>query len=252
MRDLRSLLADVTDCIGFFTRLPVSGTAAPDRAFAPALWAAPVAGLVVALVGILFMAIAAGLGMPPTICALVAIAATMVATGALHEDGLSDTVDGFFGGFSRERRLEIMKDSRIGAFGAAALIFSVALRAAALAAIGPTFEAACALVAAHMASRALLPAMMHDVRPAKPEGLAASVGAVSRDTGLAALALGAASLLLFGLPLAAGTAAALALIFLFVRQQAVERIGGQTGDVLGALQQLAEIAVLCAAAAAFA
>jgi adenosylcobinamide-GDP ribazoletransferase len=252
MRDLRSLLADVTDCIGFFTRLPVAGAAAPDRAFAPALWAAPIAGLAVALVGLLFMAIAAGMGMPPAICAFVAIAATMVATGALHEDGLSDTVDGFFGGFSRERRLEIMKDSRIGTFGAAALVFSIALRAAALAAIGPSWEAACAVIAAHMASRALLPAMMHDVPPAKPDGLAASVGTVPRDTALAALALGAASLLLLGLPLAVGTAAALALVFLFVRRQAIERVGGQTGDVLGALQQLAETAALCAAAAAFA
>lgn len=252
MRDFRSLLADVTDCIGFFTCLPVAGAAAPDRAFAPALWAAPVAGLVVALVAALFMAIAAGLGMPATICALVAVAAAMIVTGALHEDGLSDTVDGFFGGFSRERRLEIMKDSRIGTFGAAVLVFSVALRAAALAAIGPSWEAASALVAAHMASRALLPAMMHAMPAAKPEGLAASVGAVARDTALAALALGVAALLLLGLPVAFATGLALALIFLFVRQQATDRIGGHTGDVVGALQQLAEITVLCAAAVAFA
>ncbi len=254
MRDARSLIADITECVGFFTRLPVPSrmiSQGADRAFAPSLWAAPVAGLAVALVGAAAMAIAAGLGMPATISALAAIAVTMAATGALHEDGLSDTVDGFFGGFSRERRLEIMKDSRIGAFGAAALIFSVAFRASALAAIGPGWGAAFALAAAHMASRALLPAMLHAVPPARSDGLAASVGAVPRETAVAALVIGALSLLLLGLKPMLLTAAALALIFHLVGRTARARIGGHTGDVLGALQQLAEIAVLCAAAAAF-
>jgi adenosylcobinamide-GDP ribazoletransferase len=252
MRDFRSLLADVTDCIGFFTRLPVPGQTRPDRAFAPALWAAPFAGLVVALVGALIMAIAAGIDMPPAVCALLAVAATMALTGALHEDGLSDAVDGLYGGFSRERRLEIMHDSRIGTFGSAALIFSIALRAAALTAIGPTWDAALALVAAHMASRALLPVMMHAVPPARPEGLAASVGRVPRDTALAALAIGAAALLVLGFPLAVGIGLVAALVFMWVRKEALDRIGGQTGDILGALQQLAEISILCAAASALA
>ena len=175
----------------------------------------------------------------------------MIVTGALHEDGLSDTVDGFFGGFSRERRLEIMHDSRIGTFGSAALIFSIALRAAALAAIGAEMPAVLALIAAHMASRGLLPALMHATSPAKADGLAASVGAVPRNSAVAALAVGGASLLLLG-PLAALVCAlVLGLIFIALRQQAISRIGGLTGDVVGALQQLAEIAVLCAAAAAF-
>lgn len=250
MRSPGTLLGDVADCIGFFTRLPVPSSATPDRAFAPALWAAPVAGLAVALVAASVLALAAGLGMPASICALAAVAATMAVTGALHEDGLSDTVDGFFGGYTRERRLEIMRDSRIGAFGASALIFSIALRAAALAAIGPSWNALFALVAAHMASRALLPAMLNLVPPARGDGLSASVGEVPRGTAGAALAVGAATLLLLG-PLAMLlTAAALVLIFYAVARTARDRIGGQTGDVLGALQQLAEIAVLCAAAAA--
>lgn len=250
MRDPRSLATDATECLGFFTRLPVPA-APPDRAFAPSLWAAPLAGLAVAAAGALAMAAAVWLAMPASVCALVAVAATMAATGALHEDGLSDTVDGFFGGFTRERRLEIMKDSRIGTFGAAALVFSIGLRAAALAAIGPSLAAVAALVAAHMASRALLPAMMHVTPPARPDGLAASVGAVPRDTALAALVIGAAALPLLGLPAALLTAGALALIVVAVRRTAMARIGGHTGDVLGALQQLAEIAVLCAAASAF-
>jgi adenosylcobinamide-GDP ribazoletransferase len=251
MRTPRSLLADMADCIGFFTRLPAPLPPSPERPFARALWAAPLAGLVVALVAALVMAIAAGLSLPPAICALLAVAATVIVTGALHEDGLADTADGLFGGYTRERRLEIMKDSRIGTFGAAALVFSIALRAAALAAIGPAWPALLALVAAHMASRAVLPALLHATAPAKPDGLAASVGAVPRETAVAALLIGFVALLPLGMFAAILTALALALIFIALRQAALQRIGGTTGDIVGALQQLCEIAVLCAAAAAF-
>jgi adenosylcobinamide-GDP ribazoletransferase len=197
------------------------------------------------------MMLAAALQLPPAICALLAVATTMIVTGALHEDGLADTADGLFGGYTRERRLEIMKDSRIGTFGAAALVFSIALRAAALAAIGLSWAAMLALVAAHMASRAVLPALLHATRPAKPEGLAASVGAVSRETAIVALAIGAVALLPLGILAAVQATFALALIFAAVRQAANQRIGGVTGDIVGALQQLCEIAALCAAAAAF-
>ena len=251
MRDAGTLLTDVTDCIGFFTRLPVASAGAADRAFAPALWAAPIAGLAVALAGGLVLALSSAVGLPSTVSALLVVAATMALTGALHEDGLSDTFDGLFGGFTRERRLEIMKDSRIGAFGASTLVFSIGLRAAALAAIGVSWEALYGLVAAHMASRALLPAMLHAAPPARSDGLAASVGTVDRNTALAALALGAAPLLLLG-PLALIlTAAALAAVFVLIDRTARDRIGGHTGDILGALQQAAEIIVLCAAAAVF-
>ncbi len=248
MREPRTLLADIAANISFFTRLPIAS--ADDRDFAGALWAAPLAGAIVGLVGAVVLLAGAALALPAAICALMAIAAAMAVTGALHEDGLSDTVDGFFGGYSRQRRLEIMKDSRIGAFGAAALVFSIGLRAAALTEIGASLAAVGALVAAHASSRAILPAFMLFTPPSKPDGLAASVGAIPREAAVGALGIGALALLTIGPMKALIAASAVALLFLWLRRQAISRIGGHTGDVLGALQQVGEIAVLCVAAAA--
>ena len=253
MPEPRILVADVLACLGFFTRLPLPVQDYGVRPFAAAIWAAPVAGIVVGLIGGAVLLCAGWLTLPPAICALLAVAATMAATGALHEDGLSDTVDGFYGGQSRQRRLEIMKDSRIGTFGAAALILSIGMRVAALAAIGANLDALLALVAAHAASRALLPLFIQSTAPARPEGLAGSVGSVSLETAVATLCLGGIVLIpLLGILGGIATAVALALSFLWMRQEANARIGGHTGDVLGAMQQLGEMLVLCAAASAFA
>ena len=86
-------------------------------------------------------------------------------TGALHEDGLADTADGFFGGRDREEKLAILRDSRQGTYGVLALVLSVLLRAAALAGIGDVIHAGLALIAAHAASRAALPAAMMAIDP---------------------------------------------------------------------------------------
>jgi len=248
--DHRALRADMLACLAFYTRLPVHAGDGGGRRFGDAQWAAPVAGLAVGLCGALAFWAADAAGLPAAICGLVAVAATMLASGALHEDGLSDTFDGLGGGRTRERKLEIMRDSRIGSYGAAALVFSILLRAAALAAIADPAMAALALIAAHMAARALMPLAMHIMPPARDDGLAAGVGAVARPVVLAALAIGAVALL----PLGPGAALAAAMLLagwtLLLRRTAVHQIGGQTGDVLGALEQGAEMIVLLAAAAA--
>src|ERR1700759_1370209 len=106
-------------------------------------------------------AIASALALPALAAALIAIAATALVTGALHEDGLADTADGFGGGATREMKLEIMRDSRIGTFGVLALIFSVGLRAIAIADTGTRWHVFAALIAAHTLSRGVLPAAMH-------------------------------------------------------------------------------------------
>lgn len=248
---LRITASDVAACLGFFTRLPAGWRPHSGRRFADALWAAPVAGLAVGAAGAAAFAAASFLGVSPASAAMLALAATMLITGCLHEDGLADVADGFGGGATRERRLEIMRDSRIGTFGAAALLVSIGLRWSALAAASTASEVFLAMVAAHGASRALLPAFLKFVAPARPGGLGAGVGAVSsRAVGGAGL-IGVLCLLPLGLPCAAALAAVLALWFAFLKRFCERRIGGQTGDVCGTLQQGGEIAVLLAASAAF-
>jgi adenosylcobinamide-GDP ribazoletransferase len=248
MPPANTLLADMKACIAFYTRFPVDAGDPAGRSFAQAQWAAPIAGLAVALCGSVAFWLADALALPPFPAALAAIAATMLASGALHEDGLSDTFDGFGGGRTRERKLEIMRDSRIGSYGAAALIFSILLRAGALAAMAAPGPVTLALIASHMSARALMPFFMQVVPPARSDGLSAGVGVIARDTALTALLLGGAALLPMGLGAAVTTAILLALWTFFLKRLTERQIGGQTGDVLGTLEQGAEILVLLAAA----
>lgn len=245
---LRALLADTALCLAFFTRLPVPLPTAP-RSLADGFWAAPLAGLAVALTGWLAYTLAALTGLSGGSAAALTLLATILVTGALHEDGLADTADGFGGGNTRERKLEIMRDSRIGTYGALALGISLILRWAAIADLGSPVHVLCGLAAAHAASRAMLPAYMRFTTPARSDGLAAQAGVPTRPVAASAAVLGAAALLLLGL--AAGLAAAicLGLAFLLFRRLSMVQIGGHTGDAAGALQQIGEITVLSVASA---
>ena len=156
------------------------------------------AGAIVGLIAGVAFAVAAWLGLPPSLSAIVALAAAILVTGSLHEDGVADIADGFGGGNTRERKLEIMKDSRNGTFGVVALVMVLLARWAAIAAVGASGDALFALVAAHAASRALIPGFMRSVKPAKPGGLAAGVGEISGNVALAAAGLGMLALLLLG------------------------------------------------------
>lgn len=242
---------DIALCIAFFTRLPLPHLDFRDRTLADAIWAAPVTGLAVAAIASAAYALAIWFGLPAGPAAALALAAPMLATGCLHEDGLSDVADGFGGGSTRERKLEIMRDSRIGSYGTAALIVSLLLRWSALAALAGPAQLLAALTAAHCASRALPGTLMHILPPARTDGLSASAGIVSRETALLGAAIGAVSLLALGF--AAAIVALILLVLLLTGFSALCRrqIGGQTGDTAGALQQLGEIAVLLVAAASF-
>ena len=252
---LRNALRDLLACLRFFSRLPLPATsfdqapaAAPDLSrLAPMV---PVAGAALGAIGALAFGLAHALGLPPLVAAALTISVLALATGALHEDGLADVADGFGGGRTRERKLEIMRDSRIGAFGATALALSLMLRVAALAAlIEQGRGAAAALILAGAASRAfaLLPLAL--LPPARTDGLGAGAGRLDANGALVAgvVALFFAGVLGFGV---LGLARAiLALILALAAALAVTRIaqrqiGGQTGDVAGAAQQLAEIACL--------
>jgi len=248
---LRDLVADVRISILFSTRLPLPHPTPVDGArLARATWALPLAGALIGVFGALAYGLAHALRLPPLAAAALALAATVATTGCLHEDGLADTADGFGGGGTREHKLEIMRDSRIGSYGATALALSLLLRFAALASLADAWSAAAALVAAHASARAVLPAFMRAVPPARRDGLSADAGrptpasaAVAALLGAAALAFGLApAAALIGLVVLAAAAAAMGCLSL-------RQIGGQTGDVIGALEQVGEAAILLVAAA---
>ena len=243
----RQILDDIALCLVFFTRLPLPVFDFRGRRLAAAMWAAPVAGLVVGLIGAIVYATAERFGLAMGPAAALALAATMLTTGCLHEDGLSDVADGFGGGKSRGRKLEIMRDSRIGAYGASALALSLLIRWSALSEFVVPTQALFALIAAHAASRGLLGAFMHLLPPARSDGLSAGAGTVSPETAMVGAVLGAVSLLLLGLGGAIFALILLGLVFFAFRALCLNQIDGQTGDTVGALQQLAEIAILLVA-----
>jgi adenosylcobinamide-GDP ribazoletransferase len=242
---MREIIGDVLICLGFFTRLPVTG--APDRRLASAIWAAPLVGIFVALAGALAFTVVDALGLPPGIAAAFALAAMMLFTGCLHEDGLADVADGFGGGSTRERKLEIMKDSRIGTYGVVAMVVAMLLKWSALQELATQWLVFTALIAAYVSARALMPAFMLMVPPARSFGLSAGAGAVSPGAAAVALFIGAAALLFLGLFPAIVAAIVLGLWFIALKTLTERQIGGQTGDVLGTLEQGGEIAVLLVA-----
>ncbi|MFB9978414.1 adenosylcobinamide-GDP ribazoletransferase [Mesorhizobium kowhaii] len=246
----RQILDDIALCLVFFTRLPLPVFDFRGRSLAAAIWAAPVAGLVVGLIGAIVFATAERFGLAIGPAAALALVATVLTTGCLHEDGLSDVADGFGGGKSRGRKLEIMRDSRIGAYGAMALALSLLIRWSALSEFVEPTQALFALIAAHAASRGVLGAFMHLLPPARSDGLSADAGTVSIETAIAGAVLGAIPLLLLGLGGAIVALILLGLLFAAFRTLCVNQIDGQTGDTIGALQQLSEIAVLLVASVA--
>jgi adenosylcobinamide-GDP ribazoletransferase len=261
MRPGSSLLADFYFCLGFFTRLPFPSPASGSEpsslvTFSRAVRMLPVAGGLVGALAAIAMAAASRFGFPPPLAAPLAICSLVLLGGAMHEDGLADCADGFFGGATRERKLEIMRESQLGTFGAVALVLSLYLRAASLALIADESQGlACAvLIGAAALSRAALLMPLALLPPARENGAGFAAGEPER----AALAVAGCLAVVFALApvvagaylarslagIAAATGAAYAIVLLARKQ-----IGGQTGDVAGAAQQLSEIAYYLAFAA---
>jgi adenosylcobinamide-GDP ribazoletransferase len=245
--------AELVHALKFLTRLPVPFSKTIDPP--PLNQTMRMFSVAGALIGVLIaVVLLAGrlVQLPPLLSAILAVAAGILVTGALHEDGFADTADGFGGGKTRERRLEIMRDSRIGSYGALALIIAVALRVAAYASL-IEFSAIALLtiiVAAQSFSRALVVDMLWATPPARTNGLSAYAGQPPRSIAIFAIALGLLLTLVAGyfsqfenavLALALGLAATAA-----IRWQAMRLIGGQTGDVCGAAQVACEVMMLIA------
>ena len=233
----------------FFTRLPVDPRAGVWQ-LADSAWAFPLVGAGIGGAIALALLSAQLIGLATWPAALLSILAGLLLTGALHEDGLADTADGFFGGRDREEKLAILRDSRQGTYGVLAVVLSVLLRAAALAGIGDVIHAGLALVAAHAASRAVLPAAMIGLTPARPDGLGATAGIPRAGGAIAAALIGAAIALAALGPVRGAITLCLTGVTIFAMVEFARRqIGGYTGDVLGAFQQVGEIVILLAASA---
>jgi len=241
---------DLRLAIGLLTRVPMphpngampAGLARAQRAF-PLVGA--MIGLVVGLVDLSLLAT----GVPPLAAAALALGASAALTGALHEDGLADVGDGFGGGRDRAAKLSIMRDSRLGTYGAIVLLVSFSARLSALASL-PAATIVPGLVVAHALGRAAIPALAARMSFARDNGLGTSAGrpeaasvitAIIIAVVIALVCLSAKEALLAVAVTVAG-AAAVALL-------AWRQIGGVTGDVFGATEQVAETAVLIMLAA---
>jgi len=245
---LRSRWDDLRLAMMVLTRVPMdSSSLRQDATPARALWAYPLAGALVCAIGAMAFWLAVLARLPVSVAAALAIIASLFASGALHEDGLADFCDGLGGGRDRERKLAIMRDSRVGTYGALGLLLSVLLRWSALSALGEPKFVLAAWIAAGALSRGAIALPLALLPPARPDGLGnraaspptwSAILALSFAIGIAAGVLGIGALPLIA---AAGISA------IMVTWLARSQLGGQTGDVLGACALSAECLALVAA-----
>lgn len=234
--------------VAFLTRVP-AGSGAAERALPAAVpWFPVVGALVGAAVAASFAAATAAF--PPLVAGFLAVGVGIAVTGALHEDGLGDTADAFGGGGDRDSTLGILRDPRLGTYGVVAIALGVLIRGASISSLD-AWEALAALVGAHALSRAAAVGVLAVVPPAAADGLGAAygrrVGGVRGAAGMAiGLALGAGALGVIGV----GAAVPVAAASLGIAWVSRRRIGGVTGDVLGAVQQVGEVLVLLVAVGA--
>ena len=242
---LQKGLHDIGLALMLLSRLPVPWAPTPgDRSPANAAWAYPLAGAVVAVVAAIIALFAGWLGITASLQAGLAVASLVVVTGAMHEDGLADCADGFWGGWDRTRRLEIMRDSRIGAYGVIVLVLGLGMRALAYGTLFAAGHVLAPLLVAATLSRAAMVQVMDHLPNAREDGLSKSTGrpgpgAVWLGYAIAALL----AVVLLGIWAILPVVIAGATAYLCGRL-AMAKIGGQTGDVLGASQQVAELTVL--------
>ena len=225
------------------TRLPLPHLSETSFKEGPqAVWAYPLIGAVVGAIGGMVGLVALWIGLPQGIAAGLVLGVMMLVTGAMHEDGLADMFDGFWGGQDPARRLEIMRDSQIGTYGVLSLILVTGLRWGALSLL--LTQGIWTLIAASALSRSLMPLLMAHLPHARNDGLSHSVGKPSMEGASVALILGVAiSAICIG-GSALGPAFVALVLAAGLSGLARAKIGGQTGDVLGATQQLTEATIL--------
>ena len=249
---------DFVDCLAFFTRLPVPPLLGPRSESVPkferASRALPLIGLLLSVIALvpatLFDVLALTAPLPAQLMAAMTLFTMVVITGGLHEDGLADLADGFWGGGDTTRKLEIMKDSRLGTYGALALCFSLLMRFAILSYLFANYGVqvgGLAYMAAVIVSRVPQIHIWYILPPARTSGLSAAAGQPAMGAYGVALSLGALATVIlivpiFGLLSAVAAFVMVVLTSLYMVYLSKKHIKGQTGDVLGAAQQMGEIA----------
>lgn len=238
MTDLAARMKEVRVALMLLTRLPAGRVADPVPNLSQTRWAYALVGVPVGLIGWAVHSGALSLGAGPALAALATLGALILATGGLHHDGLADFADGIGGGRDPAHCLEIMRDSRIGSYGVLALIVTLGLWTAALTQLGLTAGLA-AFLAIGVSSRFAMVVLLDLLPPARTEGLGSQAG--GRRPGAVAAGAAASVVVLLPLGLAAiAVLAAMTLVTALVAWRAQRRLGGQTGDVLGAAQVLSE------------
>tara|TARA_R110002110_G_scaffold97514_8_gene250392 strand:- start:3724 stop:4527 length:804 start_codon:yes stop_codon:yes gene_type:complete len=239
--------ADVLVALALLTRLPLPYPRFDaTRPAAAAAWAYPLVGAVVGAILVIAITVLTALGLPASLAVFLGLALATLVTGAMHEDGLADCADGFWGGWTTARRLEIMKDSQIGTYGVLALVLSMGIRWQAIVLL-MNGDALFGVIYVEVISRAAMVWVMYRLPNARKSGLSDQTGRPEAATCGVAIALAAAAALLTPAPIPVMFAAILA-TFGFARL-ARSKIGGQTGDVLGATQQIVAVLTLCIIAA---
>ncbi len=239
----------------FYTRFHISKLYFENDPYAPpdfsvSVRSLPLAAAIMVLPGTLFIGIGAAFGLAPLVVATLVTGASALVTGAFHEDGLADTADSVGGGYSIEKRLTIMRDSRIGSYGAVALIFVILLKITALSQLisGSAVAAACVFLSAAMVSRVagILPLMF--LPAARMDGKSASVKNPQFLASTVAIIITVIfcfiSLKSFGAIKIISALCVVGFLTFVVCLWSWRKINGQTGDVLGAIQQISETAFL--------
>jgi adenosylcobinamide-GDP ribazoletransferase len=245
------ITTDIRTGLAFCTRLPLRfGESPAEASLAQAVWTFPVIGVFIGALGALVYWLGYWAGLSSFVAATLVLAASVLVTGCLHEDGLADTADGFGGGGPKERKLEMMRDSRSGSYGVVALLLAVLLRVGAIASLIDPGLVAAALIAAHAGARAAMPVFMAAVPCARHDGLSAKVGTPPSGSVLGGVLLGLAVLVTcLGFSTALVATIMVAGGLWLMARLSLKQIGGQTGDVIGAVEQVSEILILLAAAA---
>ena len=257
IRYIQGWWQDILDCFAFFTRLPVPGFLGKPSEGMPTMHrtsrAMPLIGFFLAFFALIpatiFDALAWTAPLPSFLLACMTILSMSIVTGGLHEDGLADVADGFWGGHTIARKLEIMKDSRLGSYGATALCMSLLMRISIVYYLFDNYgvtRGGLAYLAAGIVSRVPLMHVWHTLPAARMNGLSAGLGAPSTRSYAISIAMGALATALLIVPnfgLASGIAAFVMIVLasLMMVKLANHHIKGQTGDVLGASQQVGEI-----------
>lgn len=225
------------------TRVPVGDPVSEERDIARSVAWFPVVGAMIGGLGA-FAWWATTLPLPSVSAATLAVAVMVLATGGLHWDGLADTADGLFGGDGPDSRIEIMRDSRLGTYGALALVLVMLLKVSLLAGLGPV-DGAAALVVSSALGRAAAVVALWDAVPARPDGAGALLlNHLTTGPVVAAGLVGLLATALFAGPATPAVVVASGVVVALVRRSAVNRLGGLTGDVIGAMVLLGEVAGL--------